>query len=173
MLEVGALLELTKLVVTEAEELPPEPNKPEVPPPKAEIEEPPEVNTGIAGPLLEKTGLVEEEDEELKPKLIGAVLVLELTADPSETAVGLAPNLNKLEVGPPAETREVVSEEDVDEELRPKEGILGVGNEPNEAPVFELRAGADADETGSTGLPSVIVLAPNMGDLVAPAMIEL
>lgn len=162
MLEEGALLELTKLVVTEeAEELPPEPNKPEVPPP----------NTGIAGPLLEKTGLVEE--EELKPKLIGAVLVLELTADPSETAVGVAPNLNTLDVGPPAGTREVVSEEGVDEELRPKEGILGVGNEPKEAPVFVLRAGADADETSSTGLPCVMALAPNIGDLVAPAKIEL
>lgn len=124
------------------------------------------------GPLLEETLVVEE--EELKPKLnvLGVALALELTADPPEAATGVAPNLNKLGVGPPAGTREVVSDVEVEEEPKPKL-MLGVGDEPREEPVLILSAGADADGTDSPDVPCEIVPAPKTGDSVALPKMEL
>lgn len=176
----GALLELRELLVEEeAEELPPKPNTPEAPLPKelaaliaeAETEAPPpKPNIGVAGPLLEPTVLVEGE-EELKPNtnVLGVAVVLELTADPSEPALGVALNLNKLDVGPPAGTTEVVSDGEV--VLLPKL-MLGVGNEPREALVFILNAGTDADETDTVVVPCERVPTPDTEDLVALAKSE-
>lgn len=168
----GALLELRELLVLEAEELPAKPNTPAVPLLKvltALIAE--ALNIGVAGPLLEPTVLVEGE-EELKPNMnvLGVALVLELTADPSEPAVGVAPNFNKLDVGPPAGTTEMVSADD-EVELKPKL-MLGVGNEPREALVFILGAGTNADETDTIVVPCERVPTPDTGDLVALAKSE-
>lgn len=87
---------------------------------------PPKPNTGGAVALFEQTVVVEEDE----PKLNGleVALALELTVDPSETAAEVAPNLNKLGVGPTSGTREVVFDVEVDE-LKPIL-MLGVGTEP-------------------------------------------
>lgn len=135
-----------------------------------ETEVPPKPNTDVVGPLLEQTVVVGE--DELKPKLNAlGVAALELTADPSVTAAGVAPNLNKLDVVPPAGTREVVSDVEVGE-LKPKL-MLGVGIEPREEPAFILSAETDADGTDTADVHCVMVPAPKTGDLVALAKREL
>lgn len=172
--------EVELAVEEENEDFSPKPSTPDVPLLKElfvlivaeETEVPPKPNTDVVGPLLEQTVVVGE--DELKPKLNAlGVAALELTADPSVTAAGVAPNLNKLDVGPPAGTREVVSDVEVEElELKPKL-MLGVGTEPRDEPTFILSAGTDADGKDIVDVHCEMVPAPKTGDLVALAKREL